>query len=70
LFPACLYHPFSKYLAEGERSVYPTCISYAVIVRQRARPTESAAMGNYTRGAAANQLDDGIGDTFVLGPVE
>src|SRR5208283_1274565 len=26
--------------------------------------------GDYTRGAAANQLDDGIGDTFVLGPVE
>jgi len=25
---------------------------------------------DYTRGAAANQLDDGIGDTFVLGPVE
>src|ERR1700684_2068686 len=24
-------------------------------------------LGDYTRGAAANQLDDGIGDTFVLG---
>jgi hypothetical protein len=26
--------------------------------------------GDYTRGAPANQLDDGIGDTLVLGPVE
>ena len=26
------------------------------------------AMSDYTRGAPANQLDDGIGDTLVLGP--
>jgi len=25
---------------------------------------------DYTRGAPANQLDDGIGDTLVLSPVE
>ena len=25
---------------------------------------------DYTRGAPANQLDDGIDDTFLLGPVE
>jgi hypothetical protein len=25
---------------------------------------------DYTRGAPANQLDDGIGDTFVSGPAE
>ena len=37
LLPACHYHPFSKYLAEGERNVYPTYIfSFVAIVKQRA----------------------------------
>jgi hypothetical protein len=36
-----------------------------------ARPSESAAMERISpRGAPANQLDDGIDDTFVLSPVE
>src|SRR5271166_4246135 len=66
LLPACLYRPFSKYLAERERSVYPS---------DRRRPTDAARpnrlrWGDYTRGAPASQLDDGIGDALVLGPVE
>jgi hypothetical protein len=51
------------FLQTGERFGKP--IFYGV-----GRPAESAASSDYTRGAPVNQLDDGIGDTLVLGSVE